>query len=58
MSRVCANLLVKEMNKPETRCYSLLQETIDALSGDVVPWMLWAVQRSDLELSIRVAVKR
>jgi hypothetical protein len=58
MSRVRANPLVKEMNKTETRCHSLLEETVKALNEDVVALMLLAVQKRDLDLSISAAVKR
>jgi hypothetical protein len=58
MLRACANPLVKEMNKPETRCHSLLEETVGALNEDVVALMLLAVQKRDLDLSISTAVKR
>ena len=53
-----ANRLVKEMHKVETRCHSLLEETVDALNDDVLALMLLAVQKMDLALSIRTAVKR
>ena len=55
---LCANLLVKEMHKVETRCDSLLKETAEALNEDVLALMLLAVQKTDLGLSIRTAVKR
>ena len=55
---LCANPLVKEMQKVETRCHALLEETAEALNSDVLALMLLAVQKTDLELSIRVAVKR
>ena len=58
MSRVCADPLVKEMQKPETRCHALLEETVEVLNEDVVALMLLAVQRMGLELSIKMAVKR
>jgi hypothetical protein len=55
---LCADPLVKEMHKPETRCHALLKETVEALNEDVVALMLLAVQKEDLELSINVAMKR
>ena len=55
---LCANPLVKEMHKVETRCDSLLEETAKALNEDVLALMLLAVQKTDLGLSIRTAVKR
>ena len=53
----CANPLIKEMQKRETRCHGLLEETAKALNEDVLALMLLAVQKMDLELSIRMAVK-
>ena len=58
MSMLCANTLVKEMHKVETRCDSLLKETVKALNEDVLALMLLAVQKTDLGLSIRTAVDR
>ena len=58
MSMLCANPLVKEMQKVETRCHALLEETAEALNEDVLALMLLAVQKTDLELSIRTAAKR
>ena len=55
---LCANPLVKEMQKVETRCGALLEETAKALDEDVLAVMLLAVQKTDLELSIRTAVNR
>ncbi|KAN0141008.1 hypothetical protein V8E53_001452 [Lactarius tabidus] len=49
---------LQKMNKPETRCHSLLEETVGALNEDVVALMLLAVQKRDLDLSISTAVKR
>ena len=46
------------MQKVETRCHALLEETAEALNEDVLALMLWAVQKTDLELSIRKAVKQ
>ena len=58
MWRPCANPAVKEMHKPEAHYHALLEETVEALNDGVVALMLLAVQTKDLELSIRVAVKR
>ena len=52
-----ANRLVKEMHKVEACRHALLEETVEALNGDVLALMLLAVQKTDLELSIRKAVK-
>ena len=53
-------MLLKEMHKPEMRsgCHALLKETVEVLNGDAVTLMLLAAQRSNLELSVSVAVKR
>ena len=53
----CANSLVKEMQKVETRCDSLLEETAEALNEDVLALMLLAVLKMDLGPCIRRAVK-
>ena len=45
------------MQKVETRCHALLEETAEALNSDVLALMLLAVQRTDLGLSVRKAVK-
>lgn len=58
MSRVCANPLVKEMNKLEMRCHSPLEATVKALTEAVVALMILAVQNRDLDLSISMAVKQ
>ena len=55
---LCANPIIKEMQNPETRCHALLEETASALNEDVLALMLLAVQKTDLELSIRTAVKQ
>ena len=46
------------MHKPDERCSNLIEVTADALSGGVVALMLMAVQRDNLELSVKQAVKR
>ena len=45
------------MQKVETRCNALLEETAEALNEDVLALMLLAFHKSGLELSIRKAVK-
>ena len=50
--------LVVEMHKPGTRCQDLIEATAHALSSDVLAVMLLAVQRGNLELSVKVAVER
>ena len=46
------------MHKPDGCCKKLIEETAGALNDDVVTLMLVAVQRSNLELSVKLAVKR
>jgi hypothetical protein len=46
------------MHKPNVQCGDLVEETAGALNNDVVALMLLAVQRSNLELSVKLAVKR
>ena len=46
------------MHKLDGRCDSLIEITAGALNDDVVALMLLAVQRSNLELSVKLAVKR
>jgi hypothetical protein len=58
MSWLCANVLLVEMHKPGMRCNKLVEETAAALNDDAVALMLLAVQRSNLELSVKLAVMR
>jgi hypothetical protein len=46
------------MHKEDGSCKGLIEETAGALNNDVVTLMLLAVQRSNLELSVSIAVKR
>ena len=55
---LCANTLVKEMHKVESRCDSLLEETAEALHEDVLALMLLATQKTNMRLSIKTAVNR
>jgi hypothetical protein len=45
------------MDKPGKRCTPLLEETADALSGNVASLMLLSVQKDNLELNIKQAIK-
>jgi hypothetical protein len=56
MSWECADALPEEMHKPDGCCKKLIEETAVALSHDVVTLMLLAVQRSNVELSVKLAV--
>ena len=46
------------MQKHGQRCRGLIKMTANALSGRVVALMLMAVQRDNLELSIKQAIRR
>ena len=46
------------MHKPDQRCTDLIEVTANALSLDVVVLMLMAVQRGNLERSVKQAVER
>jgi hypothetical protein len=45
------------MHKADQKCLNLLEVTANALSVAVVSLMLLAVQRDNLELSVRQAIK-
>jgi hypothetical protein len=45
------------MNKPGERCTPLLEKTADALSGNVISTMLLSIQKDNLELNIKQAIK-
>ena len=57
MNAWCINIHPAEMQRPGQRCADLVEMTADALSGDVVALMLLAVQKDNLELSIKQAIK-
>ena len=46
------------MHKRDERCSDLIEVTANALSGGIVTLMLMAVQRDNLELSVKLAIKR
>ena len=46
------------MQKHGQRCDRLIDMTADALSGGAVILMLVAIQRDNLELSIKLAIRR
>ena len=52
------NFCPAEMHKPDERCSDLIEVTANALSADIVTLMLVAVQRGNLELSVKLAIKR
>ena len=51
-------LTISEMHKSDGCCKKLIEETAGALNYDVVTLMLVVVQRSNVELSVKLAVKR
>ena len=46
------------MHKERGHCGDLIEKTAAALSDDIVKLMLLAVQRENLELSVKVALNR
>ena len=44
------------MNSKDSHCKSLIEKTAVALSEDVIALMLLAVQRGNLELSVKTAL--
>jgi len=51
------NLCRLGMHEPGQGCTDLIEKTADALSGETVALMLMAVQKDNLELSIKYAIK-
>ena len=45
------------MHKPDQKCSDLIEVTANTLSGGIVALMLLAVQRDNLELSVKQAIK-
>src|SRR4051812_22635221 len=52
-----AHLLLSGMHKEKSDCLHLIETTAASLNSDVLAVMLLAVQRENLELSIKMAVK-
>jgi hypothetical protein len=52
-----AHLCLAGMNKDGQRCTELIEKTANELSDSVVSLMLLAVQKDNLELSIKLAVR-
>ena len=46
------------MHIKESRCNALIEKTAEALDDSVVVLMLLAVQRGNLELSVKTALSR
>ena len=45
------------MHKPDQKCTDLIEATVNTLSVGVVALMLLAVQRDNLELSVKQAIQ-
>jgi hypothetical protein len=48
---------LERMHKPSQRCNDLIEMTANALSGSTIALMLMAVQKDNMELSIKYAIK-
>ena len=46
------------MHKPNGHCDNLIEETAGALNDEVIALMLVAVQRGNVEFSVKMAVER
>ena len=46
------------MNLKDSHCSGLIEETAVALNEDVVALMLLAVQRGNIELSVKIALSQ
>jgi len=57
MNACYINICPVEMQKHGQRCTGLIEMTANALSGSAVALMLLAVQRGNLELSIKQAIR-
>ena len=57
MNAPCINIHPLEMQKEGQRCTDLIEVTAKALSGRVIALMLVAVQRDNLEFSIKQAIQ-
>ena len=51
-------ILFTEMHTKDRRCDDLIEKTAVALNEDVVMLMLLAVQKGNLEISVKVALNR
>ena len=56
MNTCCINIRPADMHKVQQRCPDLIDTTANALSGDAVALMLMAVQRDNMELSVKQAI--
>ena len=51
-------MFFEEMHTKDSRCNKLIEKTAAALNDDVVTLMLLAVQKDNLELSVKIALNR
>ena len=54
--RLTSQCCSTEMHRPNGRCDDLIEKTAAALSEDAVALMLLAVQKGNVELSVKVAL--
>jgi hypothetical protein len=47
-----------EMHMKDSHCDNLVEKTADALNEDVVELMILAVQKGNLQLSVKIALSR
>ena len=57
MNAPCTNIHTIDMQREGQRCTDLIEVTARELSGPAIALMLVAVQRDNLELSIKQAIK-
>jgi hypothetical protein len=57
MDAWCINIHRADMQKHGQRCAGLIEVTANALSGGAAALMLLAVQRDNLELNIKQAIR-
>ena len=57
MNACCINIFPAGMQNHGQQCSDLIEITANALSGSAVALMLVAVQRDNLELSIKQAIR-
>jgi len=58
MNTCCINIRPAEMQKHGQQCADLIEITANALSGGAVALILVAVQKDNMELSIKHAVRQ
>jgi hypothetical protein len=54
----CMLIFFAEMHRQDSRCDDLIEKTAAALNEDVIALMLLAVQRDNLQLSVKAALIR